>query len=150
MASITQEQYDMLVSGKPKPKRKQQKEESLQIRIAKYLKTKHPDIIFHSDVASGMKLTMGQAIKNKAMQSGKGFPDMFLAIPNLNHAGLFLELKKDGTTIWLKNGELSKNEHIQSQHAIHQKLRSNGYYATFVIEFENAIQIIEDYLSSRI
>ena len=142
---LTAEEY-----RKVKPKRKQHKEESLQIQVARYLKLKHPDIIFHSDVASGMKLTMGQAMKNKAMQSGKGFPDMFIAQPNLNHSGLFLELKKEGSTVWLRNGLLSQNEHIQGQHAIHRRLHSNGYYATFAIGFNSAVEIIEKYFSSEI
>lgn len=128
---------------------KAKKEESLQIMVARYLKTKHPDIIFHSDVASGMKLTMGQAAKNKAMQSGKGFPDMFIAKPNLHHHGLFLELKESREGVYIKGGFLSQRKHIQEQKEIHNKLWAQGYYADFVCGYDEAIDLIERYLSSK-
>jgi hypothetical protein len=128
---------------------KSKKEESLQIMVAQYLKLKHPDIIFHSDVASGMKLTMGQATKNKAMQSGKGFPDMFIAKANLFHHGLFLELKHSRDEIFVKSGQLRKSEHLQRQKEVHNALWAQGYYATFACGYDDAIRIIEDYLISK-
>ena len=67
------------------------------------------------DFGSGIKLTMGQAVKQKRQNGGRrAWPDMFIAEPmprcvdgswNHEYNGLFIELKKEGTRIKKKNGE---------------------------------------------
>jgi hypothetical protein len=140
--NITAEEY-----RKIKPKKANKKEEeSLQIRVAEYLRTKHPNVIFSSDFGAGCKLTMGQATKNKKMQCGLKMPDMFIAKPNDNYHGLFLELKKSDEGVYLKDGQLSKNAHIKEQNRCHVLLNELGYFACFACGYENAIGIIEMYL----
>lgn len=54
----------------------------LQAQVADYIRLQYPDVIFHSDFGSGIKLTMGQAIKQKRLNGGRrAWPDMFLAEP---------------------------------------------------------------------
>lgn len=122
------------------------KEESLQIAVAKYLKLKYPRVIFHSDFASGCKLTIGQAMKNKSMQCGKSYPDMFIAEPRKGYCGLYLELKKDRSEVYLKDGSYSQKQHIQEQLAMLGQLRQRNYKAEFACGIDEAMKIIDEYL----
>lgn len=57
-------------------------EADLQVQIADYLRLQYPNVMFHSDFGSGIKLTMGQAIKQKRQNGGRrAWPDMFIAEP---------------------------------------------------------------------
>lgn len=141
-----------------KPKRGHGKhEEILQIQVANYMKWKHPDIIFRSDYAAGCKLTMGQAVRNKKMQWGRAYPDFFIAKPVLiGHSigyklwsGLFLELKKDKSEVYKKNGDYVKNDHIKEQVLMMNKLIAAGYKCMFACGFDEAVKIIEDYLNGK-
>ena len=126
--------------------------------VADYLRLRYPNVIFHSDFGSGIKLTMGQAAKQKRQNGGRrAWPDMFIAEPKAKtinrstntqkfYSGLFLELKKEGTRILKKDGTLVANEHIREQAALLQELEKRGYMATFVVGFEQAKQTIDDYL----
>lgn len=105
-------------------------ESDLQIQVADYLRLRYPDVMFHSDFGSGVKLTPGQAVKQKRQNGGRrAWPDMVIAenrlvrcmfganhgltIPSLSkdfiegecdgmnkYCGLYLELKKEGETLY--------------------------------------------------
>lgn len=127
-------------------------EAELQVQVADYLRLRYPSVLFHSDFGSGIKLTMGQAAKQKRMNGGRrSWPDMFIAEPTWrpprHYCGLFLELKKEGTRILKKDGSLVANEHIQEQAALLQELEKRGYGAYFAVGFEQAKQIIDNYLA---
>jgi hypothetical protein len=89
----------------------------LQAQVADYIRLKYPSVIFHSDFGSGIKLTMGQAIRQKRLNGGRrSWPDMFIAetvISKIRHddgsynaySGLFVELKREGTRIFKKDGK---------------------------------------------
>ena len=54
----------------------------LHAQVADYIRLQYPSVIFHSDFGSGIKLTMGQAIKQKRLNGGRrSWPDMFIAQP---------------------------------------------------------------------
>lgn len=127
-------------------------ESDLQIMVADYLRLQYPDVIFHSDFGSGIKLTIGQATKQKRQNGGRrAWPDMFIAEPRLDvdipkvRAGLFLELKKDGTRLKKKNGEWA-SEHIKEQVDLLDRLEFRGYKAVFVVGFDEAKRVIDEYL----
>ena len=163
------------------------KESDLQIMVADYLRLRYPKVLFHSDFGSGIKMTKGQAIKQKRQNGGRrGWPDMFVAQPragalkwgplvaeyddngNLETIksdiespetikfGLFLELKKEGEKLLVgkrvKNRFLSidgkeyKTEHLKEQADVIYELNQRGYAAYFAVGFEQAKQIIDDYL----
>lgn len=141
------------------------KESDLQVMVADYLRMQYPDVLFHSDFGSGVKLTVGQAMKQKRQNGGRrAWPDMFIAEPKLiKHApegilgimpceevcsGLFLELKKDGTRLRKKNGEWA-SEHIAEQADVLERLRIRGYDARFAIGFEESKRIIDAYLTKQ-
>lgn len=142
-------------------------EAELQTQVADYLRLQYPGVLFHSDFGSGIKLTMGQAIKQKRQNGGrKSWPDMFIAEPkevartefedkeksiafSFGHCryGLFIELKRQGTRIYKKDGTLTANEHIQEQAKMLEELRKRGYKAEFACGFDEAKRIIDEYLS---
>lgn len=131
----------------------------LQAQVADYLRLQYPSVLFHSDFGSGIKLTMGQAIKQKRLNGGRrSWPDMFIAKPmtvtsedgdKYHYAGLFIELKKDGTHIYKKNGEIVADEHIREQHDMLSRLFEDGYKAEFAVGFDEAKKIIDGYLKGK-
>lgn len=149
-------------------------ETELQQQVADYLRLQYPDVLFHSDFGSGVKLTPKQATIQKRQNGGrKGWPDMFIAEPTAYastgwrdgrkvnrlkdafsdqaddiQCGLFLELKKDGTRLKKKDGEWA-NEHIAEQAEVLEKLRDLGYCAEFAVGFEKAKRIIDEYLGGK-
>ena len=147
-------------------------EAELQTAIATYIRMRYPGVLFHSDFGSGIKLTMWQAKLQKAQNGGRrAWPDMFIAKPANVKAeakqidyddkhvigaftfleqkyGLFLEIKKDGTRLYKKNGEPA-TEHIAEQAQTLERLREEGYAAEFACGFEEAKKIIDDYLGGK-
>ena len=131
------------------------KEEVIQQQVADYLRLQYPDVLFHSDFGSGIKLTMGQAVKQKRLNGGqRAWPDMFIAEPaprcidggwKYEWNGLFIELKREGVRLKKKNGEWA-SDHIAEQAEILERLEFRGYMAKFAVGFEEAKAIIDDYL----
>lgn len=68
----------------------------------------------------------------------------------MKYAGLMIELKREGTRIYKKNGELVADEHIREQARMLDELRERGYAAHFAIGFDQAKQIIDEYLGGRV
>ena len=134
------------------------KEEVIQQQVADYLRLQYPDVLFHSDFGSGVKLTMGQAVKQKRLNGGRrAWPDMFIAEPaprciggswDYEWNGLFIELKKEGARLKKKSGEWA-TEHIAEQATILEMLRARGYRAEFARGFEEAKGLIDDYFIAR-
>lgn len=135
----------------------------LQMQVADYLRLQYPNAIFHSDFGSGIKLTMGQAIKQKRLNGGRrSWPDMFIAeakqrksvefdgeVYQYNYAGLFIELKREGTRIFKKDGTLVADAHIREQFDMLEQLRQRGYAAEFACGFDEAKKLIDDYLGGK-
>ena len=124
-------------------------ESELQRMVCDFLRYSYPDTIFRSDFASGLHLTMGQAIVHKRLQSSRAFPDLQILEARGNYHSLFIEIKREGATVYLKNGELSSNPHIQEQAEMLRRLNALGYYATFAIGFKECRQTIIDYMNMR-
>ena len=123
-------------------------EERLQIQLCEYIKMAYPKAIFFSE-PSGLRVSMGQAIKLKKMRSIGKLPDMFIAFPNGKFHGFFLELKVEGTTIFKQNGEIVADKHIQAQFNTLKTLYELGYAATFGIGFEHAKKKIDGYFAMQ-
>lgn len=131
-------------------------ESELQTMVADYIRMQYPDALFHSDFGSGIKLTPGQAVKQKRQNGGRrAWPDLFIAepmpvpgLPDEIYHGLFLELKKDGTRLKKRNGEWA-SEHIKEQNEMLERLVFRGYAADFAIGFDDAQKQIDDYLGGK-
>ena len=122
------------------------KEEQLSKAVSRYLKLQYSDVVFTCD-ASGVRLTMGQATALKAQRSVHKIPDMIILKPNGEYHGLILELKSEDSSPYLKDGSLSKGQHIQEQNQTLTELLNIGYYAVFAVGFDNAKKIIDDYMN---
>lgn len=130
-------------------------EADLQVQVADYLRLRYPRALFHSDFGSGIKLTMGQAAKQKRQNGGRrAWPDMFVAYPtprcvdgswNYEYHGLFIELKKEGIRLRKRNGDWA-SDHIAEQAAVLERLEDAGYHAVFAVGFGEARRIIDDYM----
>lgn len=136
-------------------------EQTLHLHVAEYLKWQYPNVIFRTDYAAGLKLTKRQAGQHKALQSGRAYPDLFIAAvippetgggklsitrPHPGYSGLYIELKAEGETLQRKNGNWA-SRHIAEQAATLAQLTAAGYYATFAVGFNQAKQLIDWYLS---
>jgi len=115
-------------------------------QVVDYLRYQYPNILFRSDYAAGMKMTMGQAMQHKRLQATRGWPDLFLAYPNKGKHGLFIELKADNVSLYLKDGSLTTNPHIREQEEVLKWLRELGYEAVFAKGYDQAVSIIDDYI----
>lgn len=124
------------------------KEQDLHKQVTQWLRLQHREVIFHTDFASGCKLTIGQAVKNKSLQSGKSWPDLFIPEPRGNYHGLFIEIKPDIKKVYKKDMSLVKNERIEDQAEMLTKLQERGYKAVFGCGYEHCVQLINDYLKS--
>lgn len=151
-------------------------EADLQVKVADYLRLQYPNVIFHSDYGSGIKLTMAQAVRQKRQNGGRrAWPDMFIAEPKAgtlrfgpfaavyNSDGSIKSLRQDVTapetirfglfielkkegTRLLKKNGNYASEHIQEQAELLKKLRERGYVAEFACGFDEAKTIIDRYL----
>jgi len=102
-----------------------------------------------SDTVASLKLSMGQKVRNKAIQKdGFKTPDLIILEPNEKYCGLFIELKVE--TPYKKNGELKKCEHLEAQQKSVNDLKSKGYYATFSWGFDMTKNVIDDYMNNRL
>lgn len=63
--------------------------------------------------------------------------------------GLYLELKAEDNSPFKKDGTLKKDQHLEEQNEVLNQLREKGYAAYFAVGFEQAKQIIDDYLGEN-
>jgi hypothetical protein len=121
------------------------KEENLQIAVCNYLRHQYPNLIWTSE-ASGIKLTIGQAVKAKKMRSGDKLPDIWILEPKGGFHGLLIELKSEYP--FKKDGN-PKTEHIANQLITLQKLAEKGYYACMCFGFDQAKDSIDYYFRQQ-
>jgi len=123
------------------------KEDSLTKQVALYLNAQYPDVIYHFDLSSGGKMSIGMAMRNKSINRWRGYPDLFIAKKSGHFCGLFIELKSKD--IFKKDGSLLKDEHLSEQRLMLNKLMMAGYDCHFGIGFEKCKEIIDEYLNLK-
>lgn len=121
-------------------------EEKIQIALFDWLALQHPDVIAISE-PSGVRVSMGLARKLKRLRSNHTHADIYVLVPRGKYHGLVIELK--AKNIYKKNGELLKNDHLEDQQRTIDALNKLGYYATFAVGFEEAKNIITNYLNGN-
>jgi len=129
-------------------------EEKEQAQLLKWFKMQYPYVRFNGNLR-GIKLTIGQAKKLKAMQDKRGHPDMMFYKhfdDGINHyIGLAIELKRTGTKL-IKNdgGFYSTNKaHRLEQLSYLNDLSKQGWCVCFCVGFEEAKKVIEEYMSNE-
>lgn len=123
-----------------------------QCQVVSWLKQQYPNVLFTAS-AGGARTSIGTAVKMKKMGYSKGCPDIMIfekaicyekyTIPNssitdrrkVEYSGLFIELKRED------GGFLS----LEQRHWI-DKLNERGYKAVVAKGFEEAKQVIQEYL----
>jgi hypothetical protein len=126
--------------------KKQKQEESVHVAIAAYLRLQYPNVLFTSE-SSGIRVPMHLAVMMKKQRSTHKQPDMIILQPKGIYHGLILEIKKDRSEVFLKDGSMSKSKHIQEQNETLEILRKIGYCAEFACGFDHAKAIIDNYMS---
>ena len=121
-------------------------EERLQTAVSTYLKTQYPNVVFTSE-SSGIRVSMGVAVQMKRQRSKHKLPDLIILEPKGNFHGLCIELKKNRKEIYLKDGSLSTKKHVQDQKNTLDLLESKGYKAVFGCGFDEAKEIIDNYMN---
>lgn len=122
-----------------------------QVRIfawAEIAKGAYPELDMLFAIPNGAKLpwkkdSQGRRFSSEAVRLKKeglrpGVPDMFLAVPRGPYHGLFIELKH------------GKNKPSGVQVSFLAALSSQGYYAVPVWEWQDAIQLITNYLEGKL
>tara|TARA_R110002073_G_scaffold199542_2_gene358652 strand:- start:7978 stop:8298 length:321 start_codon:yes stop_codon:yes gene_type:complete len=105
----------------------------LQKAICRYLDIKY-NKVFYNGSAGGMRTYMSVAKKMKQTGYKSGFPDIFIYEPRGEYSGLAIELKVKG------------NYASPKQKEVLQLLNNAGYLAKVCTGFDNAIEVIDDYL----
>jgi len=118
------------------------KEESIQLAVCKYIKLQYPDVIFTSE-SSGIRLTIGQAVKAKKMRSNHKLPDLWILEPKGMICGLLIELKVGNP--YKMNGQ-PKTPHFAHQLETIELLKKKGYSAIVCSSFDEAKKSIDNYL----
>lgn len=114
--------------------------------IALYLRLQYPKVMFHFDLA-GLNLSRAQAGMMKAIQGGRGWPDLFIAEPRNIYKGLFIEIKAEETKLYKKD-TFPATPHLKEQEDCLFALEDNEYYAQFGVGFDHCKRIIDDYLDA--
>jgi hypothetical protein len=136
----------------PKKKKKTKKtgrnsqEDNEQFKVIKYLKEKHPDVLFRVSI-DGLRLPIGILMKMK--KSGglqRSLPDIEIFYPNKGYHGLFIEMKRTGRKLKKKNGNWA-DDRLEEQANTILKLNNLGYFATFADGEVDAIKIIDQYFN---
>ena len=122
------------------------KENDLHLAICNYIKLQYKGIIFTSE-NSGLRVFWKQAKMLKKTRSCAGLPDIWILEPRKGYHGLLLEIKREGTRIYKKDGDMRKDAHLKEQEEILHQLKQKGYMAEFVVGFDNAKAILDFYLS---
>lgn len=124
---------------------KNQPEFQLQCAVCEYLKMQFPHILFLSDTVASIKLTFPQMARNKKIQkSDFHCPDIMIFEPRNGYHGLFIELK--AVSPFKKDGNLKSSEHLLGQFETIKALRFRRYRAQFATGFDQAKEIIDNYL----
>jgi hypothetical protein len=141
------EDINSLIPNKKKKNKKSGRnaqEDNEQFKVIKYLKEKHPQVLFRVSI-DGVRLPIGILMKMK--KSGglqRSLPDIEIFYPNKGYHGLFIEMKKTGRKLKKKNGEWM-DYRLEEQAATIEKLNNLGYFATFADGELDAIKIIDNY-----
>lgn len=106
-----------------------------QVALIDWFKYQYPHLILFA-IPNGEYRHIATAVKLKKSGVLAGASDLFLAYPNKNHSGLFIEMKAKG-------GSVSEN-----QKKFIKSVKQYGYAAEVCYGFDEAKSVIENYLKS--
>lgn len=135
-------------------------EDVLVTQISTYLKMQYPKVLFHFDLSSGGKTSIGMAVRNKSINPHRGYPDLFIAEPktkvrdndgfpfddDIHYCGLYIEIKVESP--FKREGGLKAGNHLKEQEQMLHQLQLKGYASGFGVGFEGVKKMIDQYLSN--
>ncbi len=134
-------------SASSAPKRKRQRitvgpEMRVQIALLDWLSKFHPEAFRHVIKIDneGKRSKVGHHLAKRAGLH-LGASDIFIAWPNRNGHGLWLEIKPDGWTC-----TASDKEHVDRQIAFINKMIIRGYAGKLGVGIDECIKIVTEYL----
>lgn len=116
----------------------EEQEQELIFQWAAYEALAHPELRMLYAIPNGGKRSKATAARLKATGVKPGVPDMCLPVPNANHHGLYIELKRK------KGGKVSQEQQIWLG-----ALSAFGYQAMICKGFEEAKEVICEYLGIK-
>ena len=111
-------------------------EQSILFQWCELQKSKYPMLNLLFAIPNGGTRHKLEAINLKKQGLKAGVPDLFLPYANKKYHGLFIELK------------YGKNKASEKQKIWINELNNQGYYATVCVGFEEAKNIILEYIKS--
>lgn len=122
------------------------RETVIQIELCRYVSLKYPKELYTSDLG-GVRLSKKQAIQASKMRKRRGHPDWTLYKKTEVGCGLMLEIKKEGTVIYNKNGSMRADPHLREQAEYMRLLRKQGWICCFAVGLDEAMKTVDNYLS---
>lgn len=124
-----------------------QPEAILREQLGWYIRNQYPDLLVRFDTTADIKLKVGQAMRAKRLNSERGFPDLLILEQRGGYGACFLELKADGVAVYKADGSLRSDRHLEEQEAYMERLRAKGYMAVFAVGYDEAVTVIDTYMS---
>lgn len=125
-------------------------------QLALYMNVQYPGVIYHFDL-SGLWTPSHKARNLYGRLNKRAWPDLFIAHMRQGAAGpgswcggLFLELKKDSTVLFKKDGSMRANPHHLEQAKMLESLRMQGFFAEFAVGFDQAKELIDNYIRGKV
>jgi hypothetical protein len=117
-----------------------------QLAFCKWLKMQYPQVRFRSDIQSAGKLSPAMQNIKSIIDPFRGFPDITIYLKRGEFCGLMIEMKRENSGLYLKDGSLSNSKHVQEQGKMHEFLRDNAWKVEFAEGMDGAIDLFENYL----
>lgn len=134
-------------------RRNKKPEEGVHLLACRYMKVNYPELDFLTDYAAGLHMTIAQAKKRKAMNSGRGWTDITILKPSRGYYGFLTDIKKEGTAIYVtkgpRKGQLVADPHIQEQAAFMERMTKLGYFCRFSVGYENFCRLLDWYMEKE-
>ena len=91
-----------------------------------------PDMLIQAD-SSGVRMSIGQAVKMKRMGRIAGWPDLFIPGRSGEYCGLFIEMKTPDGTV------------SAEQKKIHEELKKRWYSVVVCRSVQDVIEAVKNY-----
>lgn len=122
-------------------------EDLVQEAFVKYCLDKYGVKVIPMNIES--RKTFYEQFKFKTMGYFRGIVDTFVPVAKGGYHGLFIELKKEGRKVFKKDGTFyaSGKETHEKQQEFLDDMNKGGYYATFAIGLDEAIDVLDCYMN---
>lgn len=117
-----------------------------QLAFCKWLKMQYPQVRFRSDIQSAGKLSPAMQNIKLILDPFRGWPDITIYLKRGEFCGLMIEMKRENSGLYLKDGSLSNSKHVQEQYEMHEFLRENAWQVVFAEGMDEAILVFKNYL----